>query len=388
VKRLLTDSETARLFLVDGAAPPVGTLLKNIDLAHTLQLLADGGARGFYEGETAERIVTAAQAHGSALSLDDLKNYEPRFCEPMSVTFRGSKVFTCPPPQIGGVTVLLALKALEKTSWDNVRPRDASYIKSIGRVLLGVYPRVERRIADVPKADETARHLLDQKAVDELWQESEEIDVGQPAPLAETPEKVADDLADASTSHFVIADSEGNVVSITQSLSYHFGASVVPPETGVLLNNSMSNFSVASKKSINYVAASKRPRSTIAPIIVTRDDKPELALGIPGGQRIPTTTIQLMIDRLAFGTPLTECFDQPRFHVRRPLSRGEKSNTLDVEGKPTDAMSKELRDDGWRVVEQRSDGRYFGGGNAVEYHTDGTMLGVADKRRGNLAGGE
>jgi gamma-glutamyltranspeptidase / glutathione hydrolase len=195
-------------------------------------------------------------------------------------------------------------------------------------------------------------------------------------------------LADASTAHFVIADSEGNVVSVTQSLSYHFGASVVPPETGMLLNNSMSNFSVASKKSINYVAPGKRPRSTLAPIIVTRDDKPELALGIPGGQRIPTTTIQLMIDRLAFKTPLPECFDQPRFHVRRPLSRGEKSNTLDVEGKPTDAMRKELRDDGWRVVEQRSDGRYFGGGNAVEFQTDGTMLGVADKRRGNLAGGE
>lgn len=388
VKRLRNDPETARLYLIDNEAPPVGTILKNPDLAHTLELLADQGVRSFYEGATAELIVSAAQAQGSALALDDLKNYAPRFREPMSVSFLGHNVYTCPPPQIGGVTVLLALKALEKTTWKNIQPRDASYINSIGRVLLGVYPRVERQVADVPAAEASARSLLEQPAVDALWQEAEEIDVGVPLPLVETPEKLGDDLADASTSHFVIADSEGNVVSLTQSLSFHFGASVVPPKTGMLLNNSMSNFSVSSKKSINYVAPSKRPRSTIAPIIVTRDNKPELALGIPGGQRIPTTTIQLMVDRLAFNTPLPEVFDQPRFHVRRPLRRGEKSNTLDVEGKPTDAMRKELRDDGWRVVEQRSDGRYFGGGNAVEYSPDGTMLGVADKRRGNLAGGE
>ncbi|MEX2168404.1 MAG: gamma-glutamyltransferase family protein [Pirellulales bacterium] len=387
-KRLRNDSEAARLYLVDNDTPPVGTFLKNADLAHTLKLLSELGPRGFYEGETADRIIAAAQAHGSTLSHEDLRDYEPRFCEPMSVTFRGNKVFTCPPPQTGGVTVLLALKALEPATWKDVRPRDASYINSIGRVLLSIYPRVEGHVADVPAADASARDLLGENTVNSVRQEAETIDFAQPAPLAETPERLADDLADASTSHLVIADSDGNVVSLTQSLSFHFGASVVPPGTGVLLNNSMSNFSVTSSRSINYVAAGKRPRSTIAPIIVTRDDKPELALGIPGGQRIPTTTIQLMVDRLAFDTPLAEAFDQPRFHVRRPLRRGEKSNTLDMEGKPTDALSKELRDDGWRIVEQRSDGRYFGGGNAVEYRRDGTMLGVADKRRSNLAGGE
>lgn len=387
-KRLRNDPEAARLYLVDGDTPPVGAVLKNPDLSHTLQLLAERGTSGFYEGETADRIVVAAQAHGSALSHDDLRDYEPRFCEPMSVMFRGSKVFTCPPPQTGGVTVLLALKVLETATWKDIHPRDASYINSIGRVLLSVYPRVERKVADVPAADASARDLLEENAVDAVRQEAQAIDPAHPHPLIETPEKLADDLADASTSHLVIADSEGNVVSLTQSLSFHFGASVAPPGTGVLLNNSMSNFSVTSPRAINYVAAGKRPRSTIAPIIVTRDDKPELALGIPGGQRIPTTTIQLMVDRLAFNTPLAEAFDQPRFHVRRPLSRGEKSNTLDMEGKPADALSKELRDDGWRIVEQRSDGRYFGGGNAVEYRQDGTLLGVADKRRSNLAGGE
>jgi gamma-glutamyltranspeptidase/glutathione hydrolase len=385
-ERLRADAEASRLYLVNGEAPPIGTVLRNFDLARTLGLIAERGRAGFYEGQIGDRMVTAAQAHGSALSHEDLRRYEPRFCEPMSITFRGSTVFTCPPPQTGGVTVLLALKALEPFPWKEVRPRDADYIDTIGRVLLGVYPRVESKIADTPTAEASVRWMLEGAAMSALREDAAAIDFN--TPNVEAGEKLADDLPDASTSHLVIADSHGNVVSLTQSLSFHFGAGVVPPGTGVLLNNSMSNFSVASPESINYVAPGKRPRSTIAPILVTRDDKPQLALGIPGGQRIPSTTIQLIVDRLALNAPLAEAFDQPRFHVRRPLRRGEQAITLDMEGTPGEALSKALRDDGWRIVEQRRDGRYFGGGNAIEFHHDGTLLGVADRRRTNFAAGE
>ena len=104
-----------------------------------------------------------------------------------------------------------------------------------------------------------------------------------------------DDFAEASTTHLIVADRDGNIVCLTQSLSYHFGACVVAPGTGIMLNDSMSNFSTGEPDGCNYVAPGKRERSTIAPIIATKNDKPVLALGIPGGQRIPTTTIQLLI---------------------------------------------------------------------------------------------
>ena len=141
----------------------------------------------------------------------------------------------------------------------------------------------------------------------------------------------ADDFAEASTTHLIVADRDGNIVCLTQSLSYHFGACVVPPGTGVLLNDSMSNFSTSDPNGCNYAQPGKRERSTIAPIIVTRHDRPLLALGIPGGQRIPTTTIQLLTDILHFGTPPAAAFDRPRFHVRRPLTAEESANVVDLE---------------------------------------------------------
>ncbi len=122
-----------------------------------------------------------------------------------------------------------------------------------------------------------------------------------------------------STTHFVVADAEGNVASVTQSLSHHFGAGVVTPGTGVVLNNSMKNFAVRDQSSVNYVAPGKRPRSTIAPTLVLRQGEPILALGVPGGQRIPTATLQVLLDVLVFRADLAEAIRRPRVHFRRPL---------------------------------------------------------------------
>jgi gamma-glutamyltranspeptidase/glutathione hydrolase len=154
-----------------------------------------------------------------------------------------------------------------------------------------------------------------------------------------------------------------------------------------LLNNSLANFSVADD-SINCVAGGKRPRSTVAPMIVTRDDQPVMALGIPGGQRIPTTSIQLMVDVLDFEMPLVEAFAQPRFHVRRPVQLGQPANVVDLEGDPLPETEESLTAAGWQVVRWRGDGRYFGGGNAVSFQPDGTLLGIADARRDNRGFGE
>ena len=113
-----------------------------------------------------------------------------------------------------------------------------------------------------------------------------------------------------------------------------------------------------------------------------------LALGIPGGQRIPTTTIQLVIDVLHFGTPLDLAFHRPRFHVRRPVSATETANMVDFEEGAPQEFAAQLTAMGWKPIRQRRNGAYFGGGSAVIYRSDGTMEAVADLRRTNFADGD
>ncbi len=185
-----------------------------------------------------------------------------------------------------------------------------------------------------------------------------------------------------------IADADGNIVCFTQSLSYHFGSCTIAPGTGFLLNDSMSNFSTRDPDGVNFALPGKRERSTIAPIIATRDGKPVLALGIPGGQRIPTTTLQLLVDLLGNDVPLVDAFDRSRFHVRRPIGSDESPNIVDLEEDAPAELDADLQARGWKTVRMRRNGSYFGGGNAVMYQPDGRLEGVADLRRTNFAAGK
>jgi gamma-glutamyltranspeptidase/glutathione hydrolase len=389
---LRRDPEAKRIYLVDGETPAVATTMKYPDLAESLELIAEQGSEAFYEGIIAERIVAAAKKAGAPLTLSDFRDYQPRWAEPLVADYEGYRVHTCPPPLTGGVTVLTTLRALDgAAALDTTSGRDPKYIDLVGRVLLSVYPRVDRTIADVTTATAAANELFADESVRMLQKEAEAVDpaaVGVEAKQTGRLEATADDFAEASTTHLIVADREGNIVCLTQSLSYHFGACVVAPATGILLNDSMSNFSTDDAEGSNFARPGKRERSTIAPVIATRKGKPVLALGIPGGQRIPTTTIQLLTDILHFGRPLDEAFDRPRFHVRRPLNSEETANMVDLEDDAPADFEGELAAMGWKPSRHKRNGAYFGGGSAVLFQPDGTMQAVADQRRTNAADGE
>lgn len=392
-KQLASDPEAGRLYLVDGKIPDPGASLANQDLADTLRRMAEHGADGFYRGETAERIVAAAQAAGAPMTLDDFANFEPRFTEPLAVNYRGYRVYCSPPPLTGGATVLSVLKAQEETDWPATKPRDADYIDRLSRYLLCLYPEISRKVGDTPAAADETRELFDEQAISSVRSRAERLDPTNPyaVPVVSTGphgEALLDDLDEASTTHLVVVDAAGNMVSLTQSLSLHFGASVIAPGTGVLMNDSMSNFGTRSKGSVNYLEGGKRPRSTVAPTLVTRDGLPVLALGIPGGQRIPTTTIQLLVDVLDSRTPLDEAFDRPRFHLRRPITRRNAPNHIDLEAGADAALCGELEALGWKVTERPRDGGYFGGGNAAMYLPGNRLIAVGDTRRTNLGAAE
>ncbi|MEN1678661.1 MAG: gamma-glutamyltransferase family protein [Planctomycetota bacterium] len=382
--------EVAQFYAVDGATPDVGDVLVNADLAATLRLFAEGGRDGFYRGETAERIVEACHAAGSPMSLEDFASYKPRFTQPLAVGYRGYRVYSSPPPLTGGVTVLGLLAAQEATAWPEGKARDAAYIHGLCRLLRPLYPRISRVVADVPSAEADAWALLGEASIDRAREKARRPAPADrdSAPAGFFSEPTLDDRVDASTSHLVVVDRENNLVSLTQSLSLHFGACAIAPGTGVLLNDSMSNFATATRSSVNYVRGGKRPRSTVAPVVVTRDGVPVLTLGIPGGQRIPTTTAQLLVDVLGGRVQLDEAFRRPRFHLRRATASRQPTNQIDLEAEFPPELDEQLEELGWRVSRKESGSSYFGGGNAAMLLPGGRLVAVADPRRTNSAAAE
>jgi gamma-glutamyltranspeptidase / glutathione hydrolase len=403
------DPEIARLYLPAGRLPEVGSLLVNEDLARTMELLARDGRDGFYRGPIAGAIVAAAREGGGVLSLDDLARYEARVTEPISAPFRDYLLVFGPPPVSGAALYVPIMKVLEHETFGGGPLRTAANLDRIGRVWRVVFPHVSRTIGDVPHSRFLLEKLLAPDSIAALRetalgtgvQERKIAAVSEPAATFATegfgPRHMedADELPEyyespmAATTHFVVVDAGGNIVCATQSQSLHFGAGVVPPGTGVVMNNSMSNFSFSDAGSVNYVAPGKRSRSTISPSLVLRDGGPVLAIGLPGGSRIPTAMLQVLLDRLALDRRLAEAIGDTRVHYFAPTRRGD-TEAIEAEQSLPSALVEELLALGWRVVlpEAAGKGRYFGGVNAVEFNDDGTLTGYADPRRTNVAAGD
>jgi gamma-glutamyltranspeptidase/glutathione hydrolase len=384
------DPEIARLYLPGGALPPVGTRLPNEDLARTLERFAAQGRDGFYRGPVADAIVRASQRGGGFLTRDDLANYEARVSEPVVIEFRGRTIVSAPPPTSGAALFLPVMKVLEHETFGGGPLRTAANLDKIGRVWRVVQPQIARTIGD---AEESRFRLEKLIAPDSIAAIRAQV-FGPPAakkkvalaPVEEMPWHY--ESAAAATTHFIVVDGLGNVVCATQSQSLHFGAAVVPPGTGVVMNNSMSNFTFTDPTSLNYVAPGRRSRSTIGPTLVLRAGRPELALGIPGASRIPTAILQVLLDRLALNRPLADAIGDTRIHYTAPYRRGEVE-AFEAEQSFPHAEARALQTLGWRVnlPEPAGTGRFFGGINAVEFNVDGTLTGYADPRRTNVAAG-
>lgn len=399
------DAEIARLYLPQGQLPKEGSLLPNEDLARTMERFAREGRDGFYRGPVAEAIVAASKQGGGVLTLADLANYEARITEPMTMEFRGHTLVCPPPPASGAALFLPIMKALENDLPSAGPLRTAANLDKIGRVWRVVQPQIMRTIGDAPESRFLFEKLLapdsiadirakafgpveKQKKVAAVGHNERELTGADDRVVAFEAESPFYESEMAATTHFIVVDREGNIVCATQSQSLHFGAGVVPPGTGVVMNDSMSNFSFTDAKSINYVARGKRSRSTIAPTIVLRGGKPEFAIGIPGASRIPTALLQTLLDRLVFERPLGEAIGDTRVHYLSPFRRDE-SEAFEAEQSFPHAEAQALQAAGWKVrlAEPAGTGRYFGGINAIEFNADGSLTGYADPRRTNAAAG-
>jgi gamma-glutamyltranspeptidase/glutathione hydrolase len=381
------DAEIARLYLPAGELPAVGSHLANADLAHTLELLARHGRDGFYRGPVAEALVTAAQQGGGALTLDDLAHYEVRLVEPIGIDFRGYRLLAGPPPASGAPLFLTIMKALEDESFSGGPLRSAENLDKVGRIWREVQPQVQSGIGDAPAAVFNFEKLVAPDSIATIRAKAR----ATPPPAVKAAwwdDSGASESAMAATTHFLVADAAGNIVCATQSQSLHFGAGVVPPGTGVVLNDSMSNFNFTDPASINYVAPGKRPRSTISPTIVFRAGRPVFAIGIPGAARIPTAMLQALLDRLVLDRPLAEAIGDTRIHFDRNWRRDDEES-IQAENSFPASEALALRGLGWKVelAESAGTGRVFGGINAIELNPGGGYTGYADPRRTNRAVG-
>jgi gamma-glutamyltranspeptidase/glutathione hydrolase len=380
------DAEIARLYLPGGELPAVGAVLRNPDLAGSLDVLAAQGADGFYRGPIGRAIMSASRAHGGVLTLADFAEYEARISEPVEIDFRGIRVVSAPPPTMGSALFLPALKVLEDESFARLPLRSPGNLEVLARVWEAISPQAWNRIGDVPEARFEFERFIAPDAIRAMREKAlapaAALKTGWLAPAADYESAVA------ATTHFIVVDAGGNIVCATQSLGVHFGAGVVPPGTGIVLNNSMSNFTYSNPADANFPAPGKRARSTIAPTIAFRDGRPVLAIGVPGAARIPTTLLQVLLDRLALGRGLAEAIGDTRVHFVT-TAQSDDVDTIEAEGSFPAADAAILRQRGWKLElsEEAGRGRRFAGVNAVEFAADGTLSAVADPRRSNAAAG-
>jgi gamma-glutamyltranspeptidase/glutathione hydrolase len=378
------DPEIARLYLPGGKLPAVGSRLANADLAKSLEAFAAHGRDGFYRGWVAEALVDAMRRGGGVVSARDLADYEPRLVEPLTLDFRGHRLLAAPPPTNGAPLVLTILKVLEDEPL--AAPlRRAETLDLVGRVWRQVYPLVQAGIGDVPEAAFNYEKLVAPDSIAALRAKAHAAETRAAAAFVDDS-GFSSDVA-AATTHFAVADAEGNLVCATQSQSLHFGAGVVAPGTGIVLNDSMSNFGYSEPRSVNYVAPGKRPRSTIAPMIVFRDGRPVFAIGLPGASRIPTALVQALLDRLALGRSFADAIGDTRLHWDSNWRRQEIG--IEAEESLPPAEVERLRALGWKVTlaEPPGTGRHFGGINVIELREQGGYVGYADPRRTNAAAG-
>ena len=324
---------TAAIYLdPDGTPRDVGTVLRNPDMARTYRLIASAGTDGFYEGQVAEAMADAAQDppvgpnadhawRPGLMTENDVEDYHAPEREPTRIGYRGLDIWGMGPPSSGGSTVSEALNILEgyRLDADN-RARALHLLLESSR-----YAFADRNayLADPAFFDVPLEGLLsDSFAAERRVEVDEETAANATVPPGDPYDNQGDrgeGRASAtvshprqSTTHLVVSDREGTVVSYTFTIESTGGNGIVVPGWGFLLNNELTDFNFDSRTHPNRADGRKRPRSSMSPTIVTRDGEPFLAVGSPGGSTIIGTVAQVLVDRIDLGSSLPEAVANPR----------------------------------------------------------------------------
>ncbi|MBH9415619.1 gamma-glutamyltransferase [Pseudomonas aeruginosa] len=339
------DPETARIFLDKGGIPDEWNLLRQPQLARTLERLGRYGRIGFYEGETADKLLTGVRAGGGIWSAADLRDYRVIERRPLEVKLaNGRELISAPPPSAGGVALAQSLQMLEQLPWQKAEPVPRAHYG------LEVLRRAYRDRGLLGDPDFVANPLPSLLAPDYLKRLAAGIDPRRAPPRSALPEAPAWREGDHTT-HFAVIDAQGNAVAATLSVNLPFGAAFTVPDTGVVLNNEMDDFAADTQGANSYGlagsqanagAAGKRPLSSMSPSFL-ESPTDFAAFGTPGGSRIPSMVLISMLQYFD-GRPVGQWVAAPRYHHQY------KPDVVEYEPRAfSDAEAAELRRRGYQL---------------------------------------
>ena len=366
----------AKFYKPDGSNYEVGDLYRQPDLAWTLEQVAEGGGDAFYKGEIARRIAADMAKHNGLITMEDLANYRVTEREPVRGTFRGYDIAAMSAPSSGGMHIVQMLNIFENFPLKEMGYGSTDAMHVMAESMKLAYADRSKYLGDPDYLDLPVAALTSKAYAGELAKTislsrarpSSDIGPGNLAPY-ESPE----------TTHYSILDSEGNALVNTYTLMFSYGSGVVIDGTGILMNNNLGNFTLRPDipdafglmgSADNQIAAGRRPVSSMTPIIVLRDGRPFLLTGSPGGSRIITTNLQLLVNVLEHGMNIADATARPRMHHQWYPDR------LQVESGVSPDAIRMLRARGHDV--QFSAGM---GSLQTVMFSDGIFYGYADPRR-------
>ena len=320
-ERLKAWPETARVFFKpDGGAYRAGERLVQADLAWSLKEIARDGAAAFYEGEVGRRIAADMKANGGLITEAGLAAYDVVWRAPVTGSYRGYQIASMPPPSSGGIHLVQILNLLESYPLNEMGAGAAATLHVMAEAMKLAYADRSRHLGDpdfwaVPRRGLTSKAYasrLRQRIDQAHARAAAEIGPGDPAPFESN-----------DTTHFSVADRFGNVVSNTYTINFSYGSGIVAKGTGILLNNEMDDFSAKPGVpnaygliggAANAIEPGKRPLSSMSPTLVFKDGKPWLVTGSPGGSRIITTVLQIVLNTIDHGMNVAAATAAPRIH--------------------------------------------------------------------------
>ncbi|CEF54453.1 gamma-glutamyltranspeptidase [Acetobacter ghanensis] len=313
------DPYASKIFLrPDGSPLQPGDRLVQKDLARSLELIAQKGADAFYKGPITASILAQSQAHGGILQAEDFAHYQPRELPPITCSYRGLLVETAPPPSAGGIALCEMLEILAGYDMHALGLHSAPALQHEIEAMRHAYSD-RRNLGDPAFIHNPVSSLLDPAYIASVRAHmptdraipSADLRAGDASP--EKPE----------TTQFSVIDQNGFAISTTYTLNGWFGAKVVGGDTGIVMNDEMDDFSIKPGarnmfgipgSKANAIAPGKTPLSSMAPTIISRNDRPVMVIGSPGGSRIPTTILSVILGVVDYGLNIQQAIDLPRLH--------------------------------------------------------------------------
>jgi gamma-glutamyltranspeptidase / glutathione hydrolase len=383
-RRLAHWPASARIFSrADGSSLREGDTLVQRDLAATLAAIAAQGPRGFYQGAIAEKLAAGVREAGGIMTPDDLKSYRPVIRAPVRGNYRGYDIVSMPPPSSGGVVLLETLNILEGFAMSDMKQGSALSLHVMIEAMKRAYADRARYLGDPDFVTAPVATLMSKEYA---AKQRASIDLDRATPwtdvLSATPPHEG-----SNTTHFSVVDAMGNAVSNTYTLNFPYGVGLVADGTGVLLNNELDDFTAAPGASnafglvgfeANLPGPGKRPLSSMSPTIVLKDGKPVLVTGSPGGSRIISTVLQVIVNVLDYHMDVAAAVAAPRLHHQwRP-------DEVRIEHGFADETLAALRAKGHQVIEPMGQTS----ANSILVTANG-LLGAPDPRtRGAEAAGQ